>query len=120
MNSVITKRPWGTFECIIPSLQNYQVKRLVVLPGQCTSLQKHKHRAEHWYVVEGSGEAIVGNLKIPITRGSSVEIEKEEVHRLSCDASSSKSLVVIEIQIGCYLGEDDIVRLKDDYGRCLQ
>ena len=115
--SSIVTRPWGTFECLVPSLENYQLKRLIVNPGQCTSLQKHKFRSEHWFVAAGVGEAIVGTNRIPLQRGVSVDIAQQQIHRLSCHSHSDVSLVVIETQLGDYLGEDDIVRFEDIYGR---
>ncbi len=113
----IKKRPWGTFECILPSLENYQVKRLTVHPGHCLSLQKHKYREEHWFVVEGEGEAIVGEIKVQVQKGTIISVPVGTLHRLSNPSSSSENLTIIEIQLGSYLGEDDIERLEDLYGR---
>ena len=117
----ITYRPWGTFECIIESLTNYQVKRLTVYSGHCISLQKHQHRSETWVTVEGTGSAIVDDKVIDLFPGKIVEIPIGAVHRLSnfsiAKNSEKQNLVVIEVQRGHYLGEDDIVRLEDAYGR---
>lgn len=117
------RRPWGTFEVLDESrsVENsalHQVKRLVVNPGEQLSLQKHKFRAEHWYVVSGAGEAIVGTTKVKLSPGTSVDIAQLEMHRARCDADSPTPLVLIEVQTGTYLGEDDIERFEDEYGRC--
>lgn len=112
------ERPWGTFECILPSLTNYQVKRLTITPGNCTSLQKHKFRMENWCVVEGEGEAIIGDVRMVIKKGSLISVPKGVLHRLSNTPSSNdENLTIIEIQMGSYLGEDDIERVEDVYGR---
>ncbi len=119
------ERPWGSFECILPSLQNYQVKRLTINPGHCTSLQKHEFRMENWCVVEGNGEAIIGDKRMAIKTGSLISVPRGVLHRLSNPVSTSSlpekandgDLTIIEIQIGSYLGEDDIERVEDVYGR---
>ena len=93
----------------------YRVKRIVVKPGSTLSLQKHFHRSEHWVVVTGAAEVTVGNDVRTCTKTSSIYIPIGSVHRL---ANPGKiPLELIEVQVGSYLGEDDIVRLEDVYGR---
>ena len=107
-------RPWGFFDSIELG-EGFQVKKLQVNPGSKLSLQKHLHRSEHWVVI--SGEAIVtrGDSKFKLRKNESTFIPKGEVHRL--ENNGQKSLEIIEIQTGRYLGEDDIIRLEDDYQR---
>lgn len=107
-------RPWGWYDCI-DSGPRFQVKRIMVKPGASLSLQKHHHRAEHWIVVSGTAEVTAGeNVKL-LTENQSTYIPLGEVHRL---ANPGKvPLEIIEVQSGSYLGEDDIVRFEDTYGR---
>lgn len=107
-------RPWGSFEGLTKG-NRFQVKRIVVGPGEELSLQKHYHRAEHWIVVEGSAEIILGEKKIFLTENQSTYIPAGEIHKLKNPGKIP--LVVIEVQSGAYLGEDDIVRIDDKYNR---
>ncbi len=107
-------RPWGNYERLDEGV-NYQVKRIVVKPGGVLSLQKHKHRSEHWIVVEGSIDVTIGNKTMTVSENQSVYIPKETVHRLT--NTTQKPVSLIEVQSGSYLGEDDIVRLEDVYNR---
>lgn len=93
----------------------FQVKRHIVKPGGQLSLQKHHHRAEHWVVVEGTAEITVGDKVLLYHEDQSTYIPLGTVHRLKNPGMIP--LVIIEIQSGTYLGEDDIVRLEDSYGR---
>jgi mannose-1-phosphate guanylyltransferase/mannose-6-phosphate isomerase len=107
-------RPWGWYDSI-DSGSRFQVKRIMVKPGASLSLQMHHHRAEHWIVVQGTAEVTCGDRKIKLTENQSTYIPLGEVHRL---ANPGKvPLEIIEVQSGSYLGEDDIVRFEDDYGR---
>jgi mannose-6-phosphate isomerase-like protein (cupin superfamily) len=108
------KRPWGSFECVLQS-SRYQVKRITVDPGKALSLQIHHHRAEHWIVVNGTAEVTVGTDRMLVYENQGVQIPQGTVHRLANPGIIP--LQVIEVQIGAYLGEDDIVRLEDAYGR---
>ena len=109
-----TVRPWGWFETLSEAPGN-KVKRIHVLPGQQLSLQKHHRRAEHWVVVQGTALVTVGERVLKLCTGQHVDIAVGEVHRL---ANRTDALVeIVEVQFGDYLGEDDIVRLQDDYGR---
>ncbi len=107
-------RPWGWYDSIDTG-ERFQVKRIGVKPGAALSLQKHHHRAEHWIVVKGTAEVTCGDKKLLLTENQSTYIPLGEVHRL---ANPGKvPLEIIEVQSGSYLGEDDIVRFDDTYGR---
>jgi mannose-1-phosphate guanylyltransferase/mannose-6-phosphate isomerase len=107
-------RPWGWYDSI-DSGARFQVKRIMVKPGASLSLQKHHHRAEHWIVVSGTAEVTNGDQVILLTENQSTYIPLGTVHRL---ANPGKvPLEIIEVQSGSYLGEDDIVRYEDTYGR---
>lgn len=107
-------RPWGSFRSILVA-PGFQVKELVVDPGAKLSLQKHAHRAEHWVVVEGTADIRHGDDEILLHENQSTYIPVGTVHRLANPGRIP--LRVIEVQSGSYLGEDDIVRLEDTYGR---
>jgi mannose-1-phosphate guanylyltransferase/mannose-6-phosphate isomerase len=107
-------RPWGYYESIDMG-ERFQVKRIVVIPGGMLSLQKHRHRAEHWVVVRGTAEVTIGDEVKAVHENESIYIPIGTVHRL---ANHGKiPLELIEVQTGSYLGEDDIVRLDDIYKR---
>lgn len=107
-------RPWGNYEGIDIG-NRYQVKRLVVKPGARLSLQKHHHRAEHWVVVRGTAKITKGDEVFILSENQSTYIPLGEMHRL--ENPGSIDLELIEVQSGSYLGEDDIVRVDDKYGR---
>jgi mannose-1-phosphate guanylyltransferase / mannose-6-phosphate isomerase len=109
-------RPWGQFQRIDAG-NRYQVKRLFVKPGGTLSLQKHDHRAEHWIVVHGIAEITVDGRVSLVEENQSMYVPAGSVHRLSNPAKTP--LELIEVQVGSYLGEDDIVRLEDAYGRTI-
>ena len=107
-------RPWGSYESMQEG-ERYQVKRINVKPGERLSLQKHHHRAEHWIVVKGTAEVTRGEEVFTLAENESTYIPLGAVHRL---ANPGKlPLELIEVQVGAYLGEDDIVRFEDVYGR---
>ena len=107
-------RPWGWYDSI-DSGPRFQVKRIMVKPGASLSLQMHHHRAEHWIVVQGTAEVTCGDKKLMLSENQSTYIPLGETHRL---ANPGKvPLEIIEVQSGSYLGEDDIVRFEDHYGR---
>ncbi len=107
-------RPWGWYDSIDMG-ERFQVKRIGVEPGAALSLQKHHHRAEHWIVVKGTGRITRGSEVFLLTENQSTYIPIGEVHRL--ENPGMVELEMIEVQSGSYLGEDDIVRLEDVYGR---
>lgn len=107
-------RPWGGYSSVLMG-ERFQVKRLFVKPGKQLSLQKHHHRSEHWIVVRGTAEVQIGDHKQMLRENESVYIPQGETHRLS---NPGKILLeLVEVQTGSYLGEDDIVRLEDTFGR---
>ena len=107
-------RPWGYYDSIDIG-QNFQVKKISVNPGAKLSLQKHLYRAEHWVVVRGTAKITRGDQTFYLRENQSTYISKGEIHRL--ENKENDPLEIIEIQTGHYLGEDDIIRLKDDYLR---
>lgn len=107
-------RPWGYYQSIDVG-PAHQVKRIVVSPGQRLSLQKHRHRSEHWTIVEGVAEVTIDDRVLTVRPNESVYIPLGAVHRAANPGDTPVTL--IEVQCGDYLGEDDIIRLEDDYGR---
>tara|TARA_Y100000389_G_scaffold199183_1_gene237090 strand:- start:133 stop:486 length:354 start_codon:yes stop_codon:yes gene_type:complete len=111
---IIYKRPWGTYRTI-EQKDNYQIKHIIVHPGQRLSLQYHCHRSEHWTIVKGLGKVQLNNDFFNLEVNKSIFIPKEAKHRITNE--TDKNIEFIEIQIGDYLGEDDIHRIEDDFGR---
>lgn len=109
-----TQRPWGWYETVSES-PNHKIKRIGVSPGQRISLQKHSQRAEHWVVVQGTARVTLDAHTFDLAVGQHCDIALGQVHRLS--NVTAEPVEIIEVQFGAYLGEDDIVRLGDDYGR---
>jgi mannose-1-phosphate guanylyltransferase/mannose-6-phosphate isomerase len=107
-------RPWGWYDSIEEG-ERFKVKRIQVKPGASLSLQLHHHRAEHWIVVKGTAEITNGEIKLILSENESTYIPQGQVHRLA--NLGSEPLEIIEVQSGTYLGEDDIVRVADCYGR---
>ena len=115
-----TQRPWGWYESV-PSASSHtegiKLKRIGVLPGQQLSLQKHQHRREHWVVLQGVARVTLGDQMFDLKPGEHCDIAIGQVHRL---ANQTDALVeILEVQMGDFLSEDDIIRLQDDYGRVL-
>lgn len=108
------QRPWGTY-ATLKEESGYKIKRITVRPGESLSLQFHHHRAEHWVVVKGVALVQIGDKELRTEPGQYRHIPVREKHRLS--NIGTEELVVVEVQCGAYLGEDDIVRLADTYGR---
>jgi len=109
------RRPWGTFT-VLDEGENFKVKRIEVLPGKRLSYQKHAQRAEHWFVVRGTATVTLDDKEIRLAAGEAIDIDLGAAHRV--ENQGVELLVFIEVQRGSYLGEDDIVRLQDDFGRC--
>lgn len=107
-------RPWGWFERLIAG-EGYQVKRIVVKPGASLSLQSHKYRSEHWIVVSGSACVQLEGRELTLSEGQSIYVPANARHRLK--SNGRKPVVLIEVQTGSYLGEDDIERYEDAYAR---
>lgn len=111
----IFSRPWGFYKTTILN-DLFQSKVINVLPGQSLSLQSHHRREEYWIVVNGEGIATIGSSDKPVSPGVSLFIPKDCKHRL-VNTSTTEPIIVIEVQIGDYFGEDDIVRYEDSYNR---
>jgi mannose-1-phosphate guanylyltransferase/mannose-6-phosphate isomerase len=107
-------RPWGWYDSVDEG-ESFKVKRIQVKPGASLSLQMHNHRAEHWIVVKGTAEITNGDQVILLTENQSTYIPQGQTHRLANPGKTP--LEIIEVQSGSYLGEDDIVRFEDTYGR---
>lgn len=107
-------RPWGTYT-VLEDIPGYKIKRIVVNPGKRLSLQKHFHRSEHWIVVSGTATVTVGEETRLVRPNESTYIKMGEVHRLANDGKIP--IVLIEAQVGEYTGEDDIIRIEDEYNR---
>jgi mannose-6-phosphate isomerase len=108
------QRPWGSFT-VLDEGDTFKVKRIEVLPGKRLSYQKHAQRAEHWVVVQGTAKVTLDDRDIEVKSGEAIDIAVGAAHRV--ENPGDELLVFIEVQRGKYLGEDDIVRLQDDFGR---
>lgn len=109
-----TYRPWGSYT-ILEEGERYKIKRIVVEPGQKLSLQYHLHRSEHWVIIKGEAKIVLGEEELQLRENESLFVPKETVHRLQ--NATENLLEIIEVQVGDYVGEDDIIRLEDIYGR---
>src|SRR6266567_7802232 len=107
-------RPWGTWE-VLATGDRYTLKRIKVLPGHRLSLQYHRHRSEHWTIVQGFAEVELDDAVHQMSSGKHIHIPVGALHRVR--ALGSEPLVFLEIQVGRVLDENDIVRVSDDYGR---
>jgi mannose-6-phosphate isomerase len=107
-------RPWGSWH-VIDVGPGYKIKRIHVKPGTRLSLQTHQYRSEHWVVVFGVATAVIDDVTITAGPGDSVDVPRGAQHRLANEGV--EDLVIVEVQHGAYTGEDDIVRLDDDFGR---
>ncbi|MDD2925609.1 phosphomannose isomerase type II C-terminal cupin domain [Rhodoferax sp.] len=113
-NTARTERPWGWFDTVAEE-SGFKIKRIGVAPGRQLSLQKHHQRAEHWVVVRGVAQVTLDERVFDLAVGQHCDIAVGQVHRLA--NWTTEPLEIVEVQFGPYLGEDDIVRLSDDYGR---
>ena len=107
-------RPWGWFESLALG-ERFQVKRICVKPAAALSLQSHKHRSEHWIVVEGIAKVTIDDEVKLVSEGQSVYVPLNAKHRM--ENTGKQPMVLIEVQIGTYFGEDDIIRYEDVYDR---
>ena len=107
-------RPWGSFTVLDEGI-GFKVKRIEVLPNRRLSYQKHAQRAEHWFVVKGIAKVTLNAETIIVNQGEAIDIAIGTAHRV--ENTETQTLVFIEVQRGIYLGEDDIERLEDDFGR---
>ena len=113
-NDNLFERPWGTYYNALEET-GFKIKKIVVKPNSRLSLQSHEHRSEHWVVAEGQALVTVGDKEIKMERDQYIYIPKGSIHRLQ--NLGQNDLVLIEVQLGNYLGEDDIKRYQDDYNR---
>jgi mannose-6-phosphate isomerase len=107
-------RPWGEYT-VLEDAPTFKVKRIEVRPGKRLSLQKHQRRSEHWFVVQGSGQVVLDERTVDVAAGASVDIPAGMAHRVT--NTGQADLIFVEVQHGTYFGEDDIIRLQDDFGR---
>ena len=106
--------PWGKWEVLLDE-NSYKVKRITVNPGHRLSYQKHLKRKEHWFLVQGEAIVTRDGLQVPLKAGEHINIDHEVAHRIT--NQGAEPVVFIEVQQGSYFGEDDIIRMEDDYGR---
>ena len=107
-------RPWGFYR-VLADEETYKSKQIVVYPGKRLSLQRHRRRSEHWYILHGQAVVTLDSKEIPLSEGQSVDIPKGALHRI--ENTGTDNVLFIEIQTGDYFGEDDIERIEDDFGR---
>jgi mannose-6-phosphate isomerase len=107
-------RPWGSYEVLLDAV-DHKVKQLVVRPGKRLSYQFHARRSEHWFIVSGRGVVTLNDAQAEVGPGSTVDVALGTSHRI--ENTGTDDLVFVEVQHGEYFGEDDIVRLEDDFGR---
>ena len=110
-----SERPWGNYTVLDDDAPDHKVKRIVVHPGKRLSYQRHSKRAEHWFIVSGTATVTLDGTVTTVEAGQSIDIPMEGAHRIANEGDTD--VVFIEVQCGTYFGEDDIVRLEDDYGR---
>lgn len=108
------ERPWGSYT-VLDDAPGHKVKRIEVLVGKRLSYQRHSRRAEHWFVVSGEGRVTRDGVDTDVRPGDAIDVATGVAHRMA--NTGSAPLVFVEVQHGDYFGEDDIVRLDDDYGR---
>src|ERR1700689_247954 len=110
-----SERPWGNYTVLDDDAPDHKVKRLVVHPGKRLSYQRHSHRAEHWFIVAGTATVTLDGNGTPGHAGEAIDTPPQSAPRVANEGDTE--VVLIEVQRGTYFGEDDIVRLDDDYGR---
>ncbi len=115
MEDRFDRRPWGSYT-ILDEGPEYKVKRIEVLPQKRLSYQKHARRSEHWFIVRGTAKVTLNGVEMLVECGEAVDIPVGTAHRVE-NPHGELDLVFIETQTGDYFGEDDIVRLEDDFGR---
>lgn len=108
------ERPWGSYT-VLQDEPTFKVKRLEVLPGKRLSYQKHAKRSEHWFVVQGEGLVTLDGVDVKVPALTAIDIPLGSAHRIA--NPGTELLIFIEVQHGSYFGEDDIIRIEDDFGR---
>jgi mannose-6-phosphate isomerase len=109
-----SERPWGYYEVLLEDAE-HKVKRIVVYPGSRLSLQRHRHRDEHWLIVSGEAVFTLNTDELILGKGQSIDIPRGALHRVR--NTGETDLVIVEVQTGDYFDENDIERVEDDYGR---
>jgi len=109
-----SERPWGYYEVLLEDAE-HKVKRIVVYPGSRLSLQRHRHRDEHWLIVSGEAVFTLNTDELILGKGQSIDIPRGALHRVR--NTGQTDLVIVEVQTGDYFDENDIERVEDDYGR---
>lgn len=109
------ERPWGEYT-VLDEGADFKVKRITVTAGKRLSYQRHARRSEHWFVVHGAGRVTLDGDEFNVGSGTAVDVPVEAAHRIA-NTGTTEPLVFFEVQRGDYFGEDDIVRLSDDFGR---
>lgn len=109
-----SERPWGSYT-VLADEPDHKVKRILVSPGKRLSYQRHAQRSEHWFIVQGVGALTLDGERVEVRVGDAVDVPSGVAHRI--ENIGSQPLVFVEVQHGSYFGEDDIIRLEDDYGR---
>ena len=107
-------KPWGYY-LVLETTKSFQIKEIVIYPNKRLSLQKHKKRDEYWTVLNGKAEVILNDKKLNLLKGESIFIPRNNIHRVK--NTGFDDLIIKELQTGDYFGEDDIIRIDDDYGR---
>jgi mannose-6-phosphate isomerase len=115
MSTGSDERPWGSYT-VLDEAPDYKVKRITVAAGRRLSYQRHARREEHWLVVHGAGRVTLEGDEFDVHPGTAVDVPVGAAHRIA-NTGTTQPLTFIEVQRGDYFGEDDIVRLDDDYGR---
>ena len=110
-----SERPWGSYTVLSDDAPDHKVKCIVVHPGKRLSYQRHAKRAEHWFIVSGTAQVTLDGSVTALTPGQAIDIPMGAAHRVANEGTAD--VVFIEVQHGTYFGEDDIVRLEDDFGR---
>jgi len=112
-----SERPWGRYE-VLQESSTHKVKTIWVKPGSRLSYQRHKFRAEHWFIVQGSGVVTIDGVDSNVNAGDAVDFPIGTLHRISY--TGTEEIIFVEVQTGTYFGEDDIERVEDDFGRASQ
>jgi mannose-6-phosphate isomerase-like protein (cupin superfamily) len=112
------ERPWGNFTVLDDTAFDHKVKRIVVMPGKRLSYQQHAKRSEHWFIVSGTATVVLDGVEHTVSAGENIDVPVGTAHR--CENRTDSPVTFIEVQHGTYFGEDDIVRLEDDFGRAAQ
>lgn len=108
--------PWGSWT-VLDDSKTHKVKKFIVKPGQRLSYQRHQKRSEFWIIAQGEAEVTLDDVKQKLNKGESIMIPQGAKHRIANLETNIEDLIVVEVQLGSYFGEDDIERFQDDYGR---